>query len=61
MKVVKTTAFYTFGLLGIRARFFSGVENYGIELPPSNTVKIDVKCHLHMSFDDLSEQYAKVP
>ena len=27
----------------------------------SNTVKIDVKCHLHMSFDDLGEPYAKVP
>ena len=34
MKVVKTTPFHTFWLLGFRARFFSGVENYGIELPP---------------------------
>ena len=33
-KVIKTTSFNTFGTLGIRPRFWSGVENYGIEPPP---------------------------
>ena len=33
---LKTTRFNTFWTLGIWPRFCSGVENYGIELPPIN-------------------------
>ena len=33
--MIKTTSFNTFGTLGIRPRFWSGVENYGIEPPPN--------------------------
>ena len=32
--MIKTTSFNTFGKLGIWPRFCSGVQNYGIELPP---------------------------